>query len=78
MTGPVRFRLHIGSGPSAGPDRWRRTGVPPMPADYQPTRSPLSRLLQPTLRDSDRRLFWLREHGYRGPIDQDGWPTLRG
>jgi hypothetical protein len=27
-----------------------------------------------TLNESDRRLFALRESGYKGPIDQDGYP----
>jgi hypothetical protein len=51
-----------------GPDV---SGAPDMPADWQPRRpwwrtSPLS--------ESERRLFWYREHGYAGPLNQDGRP----
>jgi hypothetical protein len=45
-----------------------------MPWDYEPQRGLVSRLLEPTLTDSGRRLFWYRRLGYKGPIDQDGYP----
>jgi len=40
--------------------------VPPMPQGYRPD----TRLYVTT--DAQRRFFWLRENGYRGPIDMDG------
>ncbi len=30
------------------------------------------------LNDADRRLYALRESGYTGPIDQDGYPATTG
>lgn len=30
------------------------------------------------LNDADRRMYALRESGYRGPIDQDGYPATSG
>ncbi len=46
-----------------------------MPWNYEPERGLVSRILQPTLSDANRRVFWLREQGYRGPINQDGYPV---
>ena len=44
--------------------------IPPMPTDWQPqTRIPVRG-------DADRRFHWMREHGYRGPIDQDGHAVI--
>ena len=61
----------------AAADR-KRPGMPgPMPEGWEPERSWLSRKLQPTLSDADRRLFWLRENGYRGWIDENGYPMSR-
>lgn len=40
--------------------------IPVMPADYVPE----SRI--PVTNDAGRRMWWLREHGYTGPINQDG------
>ena len=51
------------------------TSVPDMPGWYEPERGRASRLLMPRLSDADRRLFWYREQGYKGPINQDGWPV---
>ncbi len=55
------------------PSPW--AGVKPMPWDYQPERGLVSRMLFPTLKDSERRLFWLREQGYAGPVNRDGYPV---
>lgn len=49
---------------------------PPMPADYQPKRSLVSRMLTPSLSESARRLFWYREEcEFDGWIDRDGYPA---
>lgn len=53
------------------------TGLPPMPADYQPKLSRTARFLglDKRMTEANRRLFWYREEcGYQGPINQDGMP----
>jgi len=51
-------------------------GLPLMPYDYEPERTRVSRWITPVLSDKERRFFWYRDRlGFKGAIDQDGFPV---
>jgi hypothetical protein len=70
-TGGRRTPTQASSGWSRPNNGSPGAAIPPMPADYTATGWDGTPVTEP----AGLRLFWARENGYSGPIDQDGYPT---